>query len=280
MWFVLALFAGFLFATNRLLVRSILLKSGNPIAFVAAHNIAAGLFLLPIALWDPALPPSVAAWSVLLLGVVAFFLGDLLAFLSLERIEASVYQILGQVRHVIVLLGGFFLFGEVISTPKIVSIALISLGVIIALVEKSRIEITRGITYGVLSPVFISIGFLTIKQISGEVSAAFSAAAILFVSGMLAYLMLVLKGDKSTRLLPAKNRSRLFLAAAIFSVFELVFFAALDIGEASKVTPVAQSSLLFTLIGGYIFLKEHSRLPQKICGSLLIATGIGLLFFF
>lgn len=280
MWFVLALCAGFLFASNRLLVRSILLKGGNPIAFVAVHNIVAGLLLLPIALWDPGLPPSVAAWGVLLLGVVAFFLGDLLAFLSLERIEASVYQILGQVRHVIVLLGGFFLFGEVISAPKIISIILLTLGVIIALVEKSRIKITRGVTYGVLSPVFISIGFLTIKQISGEVSAAFSAAAVLLLSGILAYLVLVSKGERPIPLLPAKRRSRLFLAAAIFAVFELVFFAALDIGEASKVTPVAQSSLLFTLIGGYIFLKERSRLPQKICGSLLIATGIGLLFFF
>jgi drug/metabolite transporter (DMT)-like permease len=280
MWFLLALFAGFLFATNRLLVRSILLKGGNPIAFVASHNMVAGLLLLPVALWESAPLPNLAACGVLLLGVVAFLLGDLFAFLSLERIEASVYQILGQVRHIIILLGGFLLFSEVISAPKIISIILLTLGVVVALVEKSRIEISRGVTFGILSPVFISFGFLTIKQVSGEVSAAFSAFAVLFLSGVLAYLILLASGKKSIRLLPVKKPSRLFLAAAIFSIFELVLFAALDIGEASRVTPVAQSSLLFTLIGGYIFLKERERLAQKICGSILIVIGIGLLFFF
>lgn len=279
MWFILAVFAGFLFSTNRLLIRSMLRKGGNSIAFMAIHNAAAGLLLLPIALYHPVIPDNPGSWFVLVLAFVAFFLGDLCAFLSLERIEASVYQILGQVRHIIVLIGGFLLFNELITSGKVISIVLLMLGVIIALVEKSRVELSRGVLFGVASPIFISLGFLAIKQISNDVSTGVSAAFVLTASGALAYGMLFARSQWHDRAVSKKNFKILLFAAALFSLFELVLFTALDLGEASKVTPVVQSSLLFTLIGGYLFLNERERLIQKIIGSLLIIAGIVLIFF-
>lgn len=69
------------------------------------------------------------------------------------------------------------------------------------------------------------------------------------------------------------------MATGIFAIFEFVFFTALAVGEASKVTPVTQSSMIFTLIGGYLFLHEKQHMLQKLIGSILIAIGIVSLYF-
>lgn len=279
MWFILSLLSGLLFAANRLIVRSALTKNVDPMAFGSVHEALAGLFLLPIAFFSFSLPQSVSIWIALLLGIFFIFLCDLFAFLALEKIEASLYQIIGQLRHVVVLFGAFLLFTENISPIKIFSIVLIIFGVYIALLAKSKVKINKGAIYAFLSTVFIALAFLFIKMASVDVSPAFSSSLSLIISGILMYLLLLRRGAKPTEIMSIPHLKQLFIAAAIFSAFELSLFTALTIGEASRVTPVTQSSMIFTLVGGYIFLKEKDRLKEKVFGCILIAIGIGLLYF-
>jgi len=49
------------------------------------------------------------------------------------------------------------------------------------------------------------------------------------------------------------------------------------VGDISKVIPVTQSSLIFGVALGIIFLREKERLPQKIVGTLIIVSGIILI---
>lgn len=279
MWFILALLAGVLFAANRLIFRAVFTRGTNPIVFLAAHELLAGLLLLPVALINFSLPHSGKTWLTLSLGVVLIFLADLFAALSLQKIEASLYQIVAQLRHIVVLFGAYFIFTESITPSKIVSIIVIMLGVAIALSDKARIKITKGIVYAVFNTVCIAFGFLCIKMASTDVKPAVTASISLIGSGLLAYLLLIVLGQRSAKLIPTKHRKELLIAALIFAAFALALYTALKLGEASRVTPVSQSSLIFTLVGAYIFLNERTRLKQKIIGSTLIAAGIGLLYF-
>lgn len=279
MWFFLALLAGLLFAANRLIVRSALIKNVNPLTFGSIHDLLSGILLFPIALLNFSLPQSYEIWIALILGVFFIFLTDLFTFLSLKNTETSLYQIVGQLRHVVVLFGAYLLFTEIISPIKIISIILITLGVGIALMEKLKIKITKGVIYAFLSTIFIALAFLFIKKASIDVAPAFSASLSLMVAGLLIYLTFIGNRERQIKLLPSENRKKLIIAAFIFAVFELTLFTALSIGEASRVTPVQQSSMIFTLIGGYLFLNERSRILQKVIGSTLIALGIILLYF-
>lgn len=279
MWFFLSLFAGFLFAANRLIVRSVLTKKVSPMAFGAVHEMLAGLLLLPVGLYFFSLPHNLTTWIALALGIFFIFLCDLFAFLALKHIEASLYQIIGQLRHIVVLLGAFLLFTEAISLEKIISIILIIVGVSVAMISKSKIAINRGTMYALVSTICIALAFLFIKVTTVDVSPAFSSSVSLIISGLLMYLLLIVKRDRPKQLIPTAQRRKFISAAVLFAFFELSLFTALSIGEASKVTPVTQSSMIFTLIGGYVFLNERTNLKQKIIGSVLIAIGIGLLYF-
>jgi len=37
--------------------------------------------------------------------------------------------------------------------------------------------------------------------------------------------------------------------------------------------------MIFTLIGGYLFLNEKDRIKQKVIGGTLIVIGIAMLYF-
>lgn len=279
MWFILSLTSGFLFATNKLIVRSALTKQVNPVVFGAAHELIAGLLLLPIGLYYFSLPHSPAIWMALLLGIFLIFLADLFAFLALEKIQASLYQITNQLRHVIVLFGAYLLFSEPITLVKVISIFLIIFGVYIAIMTKSQFKFDRGTVLAVLSAVCIAIGFLFIKKTTVDVAPAFSASLSLISSGLLISFVMVLKKMHPAKIITLPHRNLLLTAALFFALFEFCLFTALSVGQASKIAPVTQSSLLFTLAGGYLFLHERDRLRQKIIGSVLIAVGICLLYF-
>lgn len=280
MWFFLALLAGLLFASNRLIVRLVLRQgSNNPIAFMAAHNLLAGLLLVPVALFHPTLPGTAESWMMLGLATLLFFFADLFTFLALERLEASLYQIVGQLRHVIVLFGAFLFFQEPLLLGKLFCFGLLMLGVAVALMEKSKLTINKGIIYAFVSAVFISLGFLAIKQTLTDISPIFSASFSLLVAGILSTLLLAAKRQSLKEMTLRLNHSFLYIAALIFAVFELALFSALATGEASRVTLVTQSSLLFTLLGGYIFLGERDRLRHKAMGGLMIAMSIVFLYF-
>lgn len=278
MWFVLSLIVGLTFAANRLIIRSVFTKTDNPMAFGATHELIAGLFLLPIGLSFFSLPQSPQTWFALTTGIFLIFITDLFAFLSLRKMEASLFQILSQLRHVIVLFGAYFFFTEQITAIKVFSIFFIMFGIFVALKGKSKFTFNMETIYALISTVAISFGLLFIKMASVDVNPAFSASLGFIIAGLLMYVVLFLKKDLPLSLLPKEHKKELFLAAGLFSVFELALFTALAIGEASKVTPVTQSSLIFTLIGGYIFLNERSHMKQKIIGSILIALGILLMY--
>src|SRR5258708_31951589 len=159
MWFILSLLAGLLFAVNRLIVRSSLTKKVNLFAFGAIHEVLAGVILLPVAFLQLSFPKSNETFIALILSVIFIFLADLFAFLSLTHIEATLYQIIGQLRHIIVLIGAYILFTEAITLIKIISIFLIILGVYIALSVKSKVKITRSVIYALFSTICIGLGF-------------------------------------------------------------------------------------------------------------------------
>lgn len=148
-----------------------------------------------------------------------------------------------------------------------------------ALRGKAKIKMTRETLYAFCSTICISFGLLFIKMASVDVHPAFSASLSFTIGGILILLILLIRGQHPAHLVPREHKKELFIAAGLFAVFELALFTALAIGEASKVTPVTQSTMIFSLIGGYIFLSEKDHIKQKIMGSLFIAIGIGIMYF-
>lgn len=74
------------------------------------------------------------------------------------------------------------------------------------------------------------------------------------------------------------NKKRLFLTTllSLVSIWGIgsIYTAYLAGGEASRIIPVNQSSVIFTVILAAIFLKEKEKLVRKFIGSILVVLGV------
>src|SRR3989339_1177473 len=251
-WLVFSLLAGLSFATSRIVARFLLRQDGNALAFTALHSFFAGLVLLPMAIWKLDLPDNEIIW-LWFFGIVIFaFLSDWLAFLALKLIDISEYQIVGQVRHLLIIIGGFVFFTEPVTIFKMIAIVLIGVGVWVSRYEKKSFVINRGVTLTVLSTLAAVIAFLFVKQTVTDFSEISAASFELL---LLAFLGFSLGGFSFSKIKKELKIQKwgLVISGVLFGLFEVLLFLALSHGEASRVVPVVQSSLIFSVLGGIIF---------------------------
>lgn len=276
-WFILSLFAGLLFAASRVVARSVLRSQGNALAFTSVHDFIAGLILVPFFFWHFRLPDQAVTW-LYFLGIVIFaFLCDWLAFLALKHIDVSLYQIVNQVRHIFVLFGGLLLFQEAITWIKVIAVVMITLGVAIAVSEKARLTLNQGVILSIISTLFAVIAFLFAKLTVRDFSETTAASLELMLIGLIAFSFLKFRPSRLVAELRLQKWG-LIVSGLLFGGFEASLFAALRLGEASRVIPVTQSSVIFALLAGIIILRERSRLAQKIAGAFL--TGLGIIIMY
>jgi len=278
-WFILSILAGLTFAGARVVARASLRKQGSPLAFTAIHDFIAGLALLPF-IWIQLELPTLSITWLYFFGFITFaFLTDWFAFLALQNIDVSEYQIINQSRNIFILFGGLLLFSEVITTSKLLSVFLIILGVIVVMYERSKLRINRGFVFTILSTLFAVIAFSFVKLAIVDFSETAFASFGLLAVGIISFGCVGFRAKEIKKELQL-NAKGIILAAILFSGFELSLFLALNIGEISRVIPVTQSSLIFAVLAGILFLRERTRLPQKAIGTVLVGIGIVLMYIF
>ena len=277
-WFLFSLSAGFFFATSRLVTRYLLRKKGNALAFTALHDVCASLVILPLFAFIPWSFPTQAGTWVYFFGIVFFaFLSDWTAFAALKKIEASLYQMIHQIRHVLILFGGFLFFGEAVTIMKVFGIMLVIGGVSIALYDGSTFLWHRGVWMTVVSTVCAVIAFVFVKFTVQDFSAP--AAAFFELLAVAALSLVFLRGNMRAIVQEWRwQRWGVVLAGFCFGAFELSLYAALSVGEISRVIPVTQSALVFAVLGGILLLQEYERLAQKIIGTSFLVVSFIFLF--
>ena len=63
-----------------------------------------------------------------------------------------------------------------------------------------------------------------------------------------------------------------------FNVFGYLFqLKALELSEATKIIPIIQTSTLFTVLAGILFLKERENVPRKLIAGVIAVVGVFLL---
>ncbi|GEM_PF-1921976 len=278
-WFGLALLSGLCFGSSRVVARSLLRYKGDPLLFTGIHNGIAGLLLLVIALTQGLqFPITITPWVFLLTMTLCSFLSDWLAFQSLTLIEVSISQIIDQLRNGIILVSSALLFSEPITTPKILGILLIMMGVVVTVYESaSSVRHHRwGLALAVASTIFAAMAGLTIKRAIGDFSSATLASFELIGTALFCMIgsrLNIRRALNEVRL----NGWGIVAAGTLFGMAELAEFMSLRFGEVSRVIPAVQSALVFGVLGGILFLGEKDRLPQKLAGTVLAVAGILLL---
>ncbi|MBT4121249.1 MAG: DMT family transporter [Candidatus Magasanikbacteria bacterium] len=277
-WIILSVLAGLFFALARVVARTVLKGESNPLAYTAIHEFVAGLVLLPMLLFGFDLPEKGITWLFFGFIVIFVFLCDWLTFLALKKIDISLYQIVIQIRHILILFGGFFFFAETLTFLKILAIVIIIVGVAIAVYTKRRFSWSSGVILAILATISIVISFMFVKITVNDFSEIALASFVLMAVGLLAFPFLGFNVKKINQEMKLNSKG-IILSGVLFGIFEVFLYTALKIGDVSKVIPVTQVSLVFAVLIGIFFLKERERVPQKLAGMFVIIVGIILMNF-
>ncbi|NOX71259.1 MAG: EamA family transporter [Candidatus Micrarchaeota archaeon] len=283
-WFLFALCAAASISIQKMLSRRVLKEKVDTTIFTILNDFIAGIALIPaIFVFEVTFPQHNITWLLFILSVVFYGLGDYYTFKALEGIAVSTWQILTQVRHIFVLAGGFILFSESLAPFKIVGIFLIIFGAFVTLFQKnktrSRDILFKGAFFTFISSGLFALGFLTAKAVVSDFSPVIYASLNMIGVGLGGMLIMALKRQSVRVVREMRILGYSVLLPGIFlGLYDFFLFLSFKFGEVSRAVPVAQSSLIFTVIGGIIFLKERERLHLKIAGLFIISAGVAALY--
>lgn len=127
--------------------------------------------------------------------------------------------------------------------------------------------------YAILSAIFASLtavfAKIGIKNVDSNLATAISTCVILLIIWGIVF---VSNGADGVKGLTKMNWIFLILPGVATGLSWLFYFKALQLGDASKVTPIDKLSVVFTIFLSFIILKETVGW-KVILGGLFIAGG-------
>jgi drug/metabolite transporter (DMT)-like permease len=280
-WFSLSLSSVVFFTVLSVLSRPFSQKSEDPRAMSVVFNLSAILMTIIIFFATGQhrnfqLTTNPSAWLGLGTGVLFYGLYERVRFFSSKYMEASMLTIVGTLSVVIAFVISIFLYDEKLTFMKLAgAFFILSSIVVVSFNGKTKISKT-GWFYGILSSTILGIAWSVDKLGARN----FNPETYNFIVWVGPFVFVYLFPRVKFREIKAEFKrigpGVMVLAAAniIAYYFQL---KALSIGEAIKVIPVVQLSVITTVLAGMVILNEKEHLFRKLTAAVIGLVGVYLL---
>jgi drug/metabolite transporter (DMT)-like permease len=279
-WYILSLTSLSLFSISSILQRKLLAKTTlNPVIYGFAFQVLVGIMAIPIFFVRQGIvTKNIDIWTFILVASVFYAISNLLFFLGVKILEISQVSIVGSTKSLWVLLGSAIILGEGISLQKAAGVFLIILALILIFWRGKNLQPSKGHLFILGAAIFSAAAYV----VDGLILRNFSASLYLVISSLATGMGTLAFSPKSIneihQLLDKKFIPSIILISFIFTVaVYLLYYSYQAGGTISSIIPITQSASILTILMAVIFLKETSRLPQKITAAILSLIGIYLL---
>lgn len=267
------------FTVFGLLARVLAKGSDDPLAFAVVYSIFTALFSLLFLTIEPwrFSCPTIGIVAVTFVATVLAGAFEATEFFARKHLEASRSTILFQITPVVTFFASILILREGFSLQKLLAVALIVAGNLIA-VYKHGGNVTRiGLLFGLAAPIALGLEYVADK-------AAFSHYPIPLYMVMsygfpALYIFAFLGGEKIKRLRSEFGRVtwKLSLLALVSVIGYYLVLKTFQLAEASVAVPIIFTSTIFTALGGILILRERSGIPQKVLGAIFVVAGVILI---
>jgi len=282
LWLILVIISAVSGSLSKVL-QKVLLKGedSDPVAFGFIFQLLVAILFLLYALLTQSLHFPMLAGLIFNIVVMSLFygLGNLFTFKAFKLAEASEVSVIFASSTLWSVVAALFLLGEKLNSMKIVGMLLVIAGLIAINYRKSKWKVNKGHTFAFLAAMLFGIAFTNDAFIITRFKSVASYMIIAFA--LPAFTTLVFR-PKSIKNVPYFFNKKIIVRLLICGFF--YFLAALTIFEAYKrgglasiISPISESSLVFTVIISYIFLREKNHVWNKVLGTILTLGGILLL---
>ena len=200
-------------------------------------------------------------------------------YVAYKYIEAGEATLLGSFSSVMSIAGGVLVLHEVFKTQHLIgSIFILTAVGIVAFDGIRHFKINKGFYYALIAALFAGMAIVNDAFMLRNAD-ALSYLAIAYL--IPATLMLLLQFKKIVFTLHHHKRNfwaQIGLQSILSCVSAGAYYSALEFGApASQLSPIGQSTVIFTVLFGVIFLGERNHLYKKLFCAGLVFVGVLLL---
>ena len=272
-WLFYTLSSIFFFTLLSVFQRKLAINSQNQRAMAVIYNLAAigislGLFFVGGSYKKFSLPQEITAWIALLIAAFSFGMVERGRFVVAKLLDVSVLSTIINFSVLIAFVGSVLLYKEQLTIQKILGGLLIVTALFLVSTGKRRVELSFK---GILLAVFISI-MLGIAVMLDKMGTRYFNANTYNIFAWCAPLLFIVFPGIDIKIIKKELR------IASWKVFGYLFqLKALELSEATKIIPIIQTSTLFTVLAGILFLKERENVPRKLIAGVIAVVGVFLL---
>lgn len=228
------------------------------------------------------LTPSVVAVFALA-GLVSSCIGRVLHFVGIDHVGATVAQTCVTTYPMFAVLLALLVIGESIRLVELFGMLVIVIGLVVLSLSKGGdiggwrgwellIPISAALLFGI-GDVVRRYGFLATEATPIEGTALNSLAAL---TGFVSYVLVTEKRDVIR--VPRRAYRYVVVAALLTPLGLLSLMTGLSLGRVIVVAPLAGTTPLFTIVFGYLLIRDLERITGGIVvGSVFIVLGIYLI---
>ena len=277
-WLLLTLLAVIVFSSSNLFHRLLMKdEQSDPYAQSIVFFSIAGVFALVFSFFHGGFQYQITANQFLLFLPLALCttVGPVLLFKSFQLIDASENAILQSSQKLWTVLGAFLFLHELFSSKKLIGTIITIIGIAIALWNKRRVILNKGVLLVFMATLFYSgadlISFYLVRD--------FDPFSLIVYVCFLPVITLLLIKPKTIKKIAFYFKPKYALFVSILGLSDTLGTActyyAYQIGRnAAQITPILAMITIISVLMGIVFLKERSNIPNKILGALATVVGV------
>lgn len=227
-----------------------------------------------------AIPDLSSVWLNVLAMIVLYAAGNILSFLAFEFAEASEASILFPTSTIWSVVTALFFLGEKLTQPQVWGIIVMILGIMFTYFEKTSWRFNKGHLFALVSSFFYGIAFTNDIFIMNLFESVASYMFMIFLLPALAILLVrpALVTKVKFYFTSFKSINLLFSSIIFYCFATIAYFTAYRWGgQASLISPIFQTSVIFTVLLSALLLNEKKHLVQKFIGALITFVGVILI---
>lgn len=281
-WQIYVLMSVLLFSTNSVLHR-VLMKDvkSDPFAQTLIFYGLGGILALTIALMRGSFRYTISPVQIPYFLVLGIFctVAPILAFKAYKSIEASEATILFSSQRLWMVVGAFFVLGEIFSWRKLFATLVILCGIAIAVWRKNqKIIFNQAAFYALLAAFSYAVADIASYFILKDFDVPSLSVFICFIPVI---FLLIFKPGKIKKLkyyLRPKYAVSIIIVTINDTLASLAGYFAYQVGHnAATISPLMATQIILSVLLAIIFLKERDYALYKIGGAVIVVLGVMLL---
>ena len=244
---------------------------------VLAEGVAGIASLLFIPFFELKFSSNIYVYLFLGLACVFYALNDRLSTTVRMGVEASTFSIIKQTKTVFMIIAGLLFFKDPFVLTKVIGAFLIVVSNILVFYKKGTFKANKYLLLGLLASICITIALFIDVNYSNEFNLPLYVSFTTLLPALLIFIFDKIKFKDLVEEYKNCNKNLLFTVGITWAIMMILSLYAYQLGQVSLVAPLCSLTVILNVIVGYLFLKERTKMPQKIIAAILIVISVILI---